>query len=112
MIDTLTGRNRTYRPNAYAAENIFEKYMNIRYVKKVELQFQLNENHYYFGNKISVPLLIVEYAYIDLRDFRWANNLDVDFEFRVTFAKDFNIGIFLHVSDTLRYLYNLVTIKS
>lgn len=98
MIDTFTGRNRTYQPHAYAEENVFEKYMNIRYVKKVELQFRLNENHYYFGNKISVPLLIVEYAYIDMRDFRYANILDVDFEFRVTFTKDFNIGIFLHVS--------------
>ncbi|XP_055326927.1 meckelin [Sitodiplosis mosellana] len=101
MIDTLTGRNRTYRPNPFAAENIFEKYMNIRYVKNVELQFHLNENHYYFGNKITVPLLIVEYAYIDMRDFRWANNLDIDFEFRVTFAKDFNIGIFLHILFTM-----------
>lgn len=97
MIDVFTGRNRTYRSKSYAAENIFEKFMHIRYVKKVELQFQLNENDYYFGNKISVPLLIVEYAYIDMRDFHWANSLDIDFEFRVTFTKDFNIGIFLHV---------------
>lgn len=72
--------------------------MNFRYVKKMELQFQLNENHYYYGNKISVPLLIVEYGYVDMNDFRWANNFDVDFEFRVTFTKGFNIGIFFHVS--------------
>lgn len=97
MIDTFTGKNQTYRSRLYAPDNIFEKYQSIRYVKRIELQFQLNENHYYFGNKISVPLLTIEYAYIDMRDFRWANNFDVDFEFRVTFAKEFDIGIFLHV---------------
>lgn len=98
MIDTFTGRNRTYRPHLYSADNYFEKYLNFRYVKKIELQFQLNENSYYYGNKISVPLLIVEYGYVDMNDFRWANNLDVDFEFRITFTKSFNSGIFIHVS--------------
>ncbi|XP_031629112.1 meckelin [Contarinia nasturtii] len=101
MIDTFTGRNRTYRSHPYAAENIFEKYTSIRYVKKVELLFQLNEHHYYFGNKISVPQLIVEYASIDMREFRYANNLDMDFEFRVTFTKEFGIGIFLHILFTI-----------
>lgn len=99
MIDVLTGRNRTYRAHPYTADNYFEKYLNFRYVKNIELQFQLNENHFYYGNKISVPLLIVEYGHVDINDFRWANNLDVDFEFRVTFTKSFNIGIFFHVSE-------------
>lgn len=109
MIDTFTGQNRTYRSRLYAADNIFEKYLSIRYVKRIDLQFQLNENHYYFGNKMSVPLLTIEYAYIDMRDFRWANNFDVDFEFRITFAKDFDIGIFLHVSSIC--VFNLSTIR-
>lgn len=102
MIDTFSGRNRTYRPHPYAAENIFEKYSSIRYVKKIELQFQLHGNHYYFGNKISVPQLIVEYSNIELREFRYANSLDVDFEFRVTFTKEFGIGVFLHVSKKIK----------
>lgn len=101
MIDTITGRNKTYRSNSYTVENIFDKYLHLRYVKKVELQFQLNENHYFYGNKISVPLLIVEYASIDMRDYRYAHNIDVDFEFRVTFSKNFDIGVFLHVSQMI-----------
>lgn len=97
MIDTFTGRNKTYQPHPYTADNYFDKYSHFRYVKRIELQFQLNENHYYYGNKIAVPLLIIEYGYVDMSDFRWSNDLDVNFEFRVTFRKDFTIGIFLHV---------------
>lgn len=97
LIDTFTGLNKTYQPHPYTADNYFEKYHTFRYVKRIELQFQLNENHYYFGNKITVPLLIIEYAYVDMSDFRWSNDLDVSFEFRITFRKDFTIGIFLHV---------------
>lgn len=98
LIDTFTGRNKTYRPHLYAPDNYLDKYSHIRYVRRMELQFQLHENHYYFGNKISVPLLIIEYGYIETRDFRYAPHLDVDFEFRVTFTKPFELNIFLHVS--------------
>lgn len=98
MIDTLSGRNKTYRPHLYATDNYFEKYLNFRYVKRMELQFQLHENHYYFGNKMSVPLLIIEYGYVEISEFRWTSDLNVNFEFRVTFLKNFTIGIFMHVS--------------
>lgn len=97
MIDTFTGLNKTYQAHRYTAENYFNKYLSFRYVRRIELQFQLNENHYYFGNKIAVPLLIIEYGNVDMSDFRWSNDWDVNFEFRVTFRKDFTIGIFLHV---------------
>lgn len=97
MIDTFTGQNKTYQTHSYTAENYFDKYLNFRYVKRIELQFQLNENHYYFGNKIAVPLLIIEYGYVDMSEYRWSNYMDVSFEFRITFKKDFTIGIFMHV---------------
>lgn len=101
MVDIITGRNRTYQSPKYSADNYFDKYLHLRYVRRVELQFQLNENHYYYGNKISVPLLIIEYAYVDMLDYKYANNYDVDFEFKVTFKKTFLFGIFFHVSDEL-----------
>lgn len=96
MIDAFTGRNKSYRSHAYASDDYFEKYIHVHYIRSIELQFKLHENEYYFGNKIPVPLLIVEYADINTRDYRYGNS-DVDFEFRVTFYKDFTISIFLYV---------------
>lgn len=96
LIDAITGRNKTYRPNAYVAENYFDKYSQIRYARRIELQFKLHANHYYFGNKITVPLLIIEYGFIDMHSY--SPDLDIDFEFRVTFTKDFELSIFFHVS--------------
>lgn len=98
VIDTFTGRNKTYRSHPYVSDNYLEKYLYLRYIRRIELQFQLHENHYYFGNKIPVPLLIIEYAFINMQDYRYSNNFEVDFEFRVTFTKNFTLSIFFHVS--------------
>lgn len=98
LIDTFTGLNKTYRPHSYVSEDYLYKYSHVRYVRWMEIQFHIHENHFYFGNKISVPILMIEYGYIDTRDYRWSTNLDVDFEFRVTFTKKFELNIFFHVS--------------
>lgn len=97
LIDAITGRNKTYRTNAYVPENYFDKYSQIRYARRIELQFKLHANHYYFGNKITVPLLIIEYGFIEMHSY--SPDVDIDFEFRVTFTKDFELSIFFHVND-------------
>lgn len=110
LIDTITGRNKTYRPNAYVPENYFDKYSQIRYARRIELQFKLHENHYYFGNKITVPLLIIEYGYIEMHSY--SPDFDIDFEFRVTFTKDFELSIFFHVSNPYILLSNKMMINN
>lgn len=109
VIDTFTGRNKSYQSQLYASDNYFEKYTRLRYIRRIELQFKLHDNHYYFGNRIPVPLLIVEYANVNTRDFRYGSNSDVDFEFRVTFLKNFTTSIFLYVRLRIGFIWVLLS---
>lgn len=68
----------------------------------MELRFQLNEYEYYYGNKISVPLLIITYRTVKIanlqKSLKNVENYELPFEFKVTFLKEYNVGTFLHVS--------------
>lgn len=98
LVDVFTAQNRSYRQQRYEnAANFDEKYIMIRYARRIEFRFELNENHRYYGNKISVPLLIIEYGEIDLYAYRHSSFYDIDFEFTVTFIKPFGMGTFFHV---------------
>lgn len=104
LIDIFSERNQTYRNKYLIDDDLQEKYSTISYIRRMEIRFQLSEYEYYFGNKISVPLLIVTYRTVKTvnlqNTLRSVDNYELPFEFKVTFLKEYSIGTFLHVSDS------------
>lgn len=100
LVDTFTGRNKTYRTHShpYASDDYLEKYSYIRYIRRMEFLFELQENHH--GNEVPVPLLIIEYATINMQDYRNSNDLRAAFKIRITFRKEFTLNIYFHVSSS------------
>lgn len=102
LIDIFSERNETYQNHFLTDDDLQEKYSTISYIRSIEIRFQLNEYEYYFGNKISVPLLIVTYRTVKMADLqkigKSVDDYELPFEFKVTFLKEYSVGTFLHVS--------------
>lgn len=101
LVDIFSGRNESFEPIFLSHDNFHEKYTTVTYIRSLEIKVQLNEYEYYFGNKISVPLLIITYATVKIPDLQKYGKDTSDhefmFEFKVTFSKPYGIGTFLHV---------------
>lgn len=76
----------------------------IRYVRRLELRFELNEYHNFYGNKIAVPILILDYADIDMQVYRSGGYYEIEFEFLIIFKKTFSMSTFFHVSFFLFFI--------
>lgn len=96
IVDIFSARNQSYRSQLYTTENRPEKYTTLRYLRGAEFVFSLNADHRQHGNKISVPLLILEYG--DVRRPQNYTSWDASFHFKITFTKRISMTTWLDVS--------------
>lgn len=87
--------NHSYRSQFYSDENRPEKYFSIKYLRRAEFVFKLNPDHRQHGNKISVPLLILDYG--DKRSGNYSA-WEGGFHFQITFSKKISLTTLLDVS--------------
>lgn len=102
LVDIFTALNETYRPKMFSDSDGVQRYRAIRYVESVELRFGVVDDRSLYGNKMTTPLLILGYGEVDIT--RQVNVIDVDaqdlyvdFSFRVVFQNQYKFGSALEV---------------
>lgn len=102
LIDVFTEENINYKQNLYNDNDILKKYRQIKYINNIELNIHLNEDHNKYKNKISVPILHLNYEHINTTQFQFNNgaggNLYVNFQFKLTFTKNYDLNSLINVS--------------
>lgn len=88
--------NHSYRGQFYSDENRPEKYIAIKYLRRAEFVFKLHPDHRQHGNKISVPLLILDYG--DVKRTDNYSTWEGGFHFQITFSKKISLTTLLDVS--------------
>ncbi|XP_055544180.1 meckelin [Wyeomyia smithii] len=99
IVDTLSGMNGNYKPRMYCKDPLHEHFDFIRYVKKVEFDIRLHANHDKNPNRVTVPLLKLEYGLVNMSQSKSESFPEetVDFEFRITFSKKYNFDSLLEI---------------
>lgn len=106
LVDIFTAPNETYRSKMFIDSDNIQKFRKIRHVESVELLFNVIDDQSFYGNKISTPILIVNYAEVETKQSE--SDLHVNFDFQVTFKMNFKFGTGLDVSLIYLYFLNLI----
>lgn len=96
LADIFTEPNKSYNQQRLSDRNDLHKYRLIRYICGVEISFYLSSDHGRYGNRIAIPLLILDYAERNLSLGFDRNH--VDFTFKVSFTKAYRFGTILDVT--------------
>lgn len=96
LADIFTEPNKSYQQQRLSDLNDLHKYRLIRYVCGVEISFYLSSDHGRYGNRIAIPLLILDYAERNLSS--TFDRTHVDFMFKVSFTKAYRFGTILDVT--------------
>lgn len=95
LMDNKNGKNMSYEKNVYSSDdNILNMYNTIKYLKDIRLEFNILKD-----NKMSTPLLILEYNEIKSTDLKKKNETEfyMQFKFSVIFKKSYSFGYLLEV---------------
>lgn len=95
MADIFTEPNKSYHHQRLSDRDDLHKYRLIRYICGVEISFYLSSDHGRYGNRIAIPLLILDYAERNLSS--GSDRSHVDFMFKVSFTKAYRFGTILDV---------------
>lgn len=101
MIDILSGRNyehlSRHQSDYFEGVAFNEEFKYVRYVKSLELKFRVHD-HEKRPNRISVPLLVLEYGIHNAtEDAADDKEIDVNFNFKITFTKRYSFDYLLEV---------------
>lgn len=91
LVDTISGHRPGHQDNPYSERNVVKKFASVRYLKHVELRFEVRDM-----NKIETPILILQYDFVNLTSSAGKDFL-YDFEFRVNFEKKIAFGALLEI---------------
>ncbi|XP_055605729.1 meckelin [Uranotaenia lowii] len=99
MVDTISGLNENYKPRLYDEDVLQEKYHYVRYVKRIDLDIRLHPENEKHPNRVTVPLLKLEYAIVNTSSGSFDSFQEevVDFEFRITFTKAYSFESLLEI---------------
>jgi len=101
LIDTISGRRKAKESGAVGGDN--EQLTTISYAKSIELRIQINDDYENSNevNKISTPLMVIEYETIDLTNLSDSKSklkaLNVDFTFTIKFSKRPDVAFFFQI---------------
>lgn len=94
LIDILSGANVHFKEELYQSAKFEQQFNYVRYAKSVELRFKIHD-HEKRPNRISVPLLVVDYGVLNDT---WREDVeDVNFEFKIVFNKHYSFDYLLEV---------------
>uniref|UniRef100_A0A182JYH4 RRM domain-containing protein n=1 Tax=Anopheles christyi TaxID=43041 RepID=A0A182JYH4_9DIPT len=99
LVDTVSGLNELHKPKLYGEMDVRNQFFFLRYVKKIELEFKLHPDHGKHPNRISIPLVRMEYALLNTSLSGQLPYLGgtVEFEFSVTFTKAYSYASLLEI---------------
>lgn len=103
LIDILSGANLHYKEELYQSPKFEQQFNYVRYAKSVELRFKVHD-HEKRPNRVSVPLLVIDYGVLNSTETKEVEN--VNFEFKIVFSKHYSFDYLLEV----RFFEDLVTI--
>ncbi|XP_041763768.1 meckelin-like [Anopheles merus] len=95
LVDTVSGLNELHKPKLYGEIDVKNQFFFLRYAKKIELEFKLHPDHGKHPNRISIPLVRMEYALLNTSVALPGST--VEFEFRVTFTKAYSYASLLEI---------------
>lgn len=101
LIDVLSGKNFNFKEDLYQVPKFNQQFNFVRYAKNIELRFKVHDQEKR-PNKISVPLLIIDYGLINATDLNIDESIKgVEFHFKVVFSKHFSFDYLLEVNSLL-----------
>ncbi|XP_053660519.1 meckelin [Anopheles marshallii] len=96
LVDTVSGLNELHKPKLYGEMDMRNQFFFVRYVRKIELEFKLHPDHGKHPNRISIPLVRMEYALLNMSSSAQSTNT-IDFEFTVSFTKSYSYASLLEI---------------
>ncbi|XP_052890600.1 meckelin [Anopheles moucheti] len=97
LVDTVSGLNELHKPKLYGEMDMKNQFFFLRYVRKIELEFKLHPDHGKHPNRISIPLVRMEYALLNMSAQSAQSTSTIDFEFTVTFTKSYSYSSLLEI---------------
>uniref|UniRef100_A0A182MCG5 Meckelin n=1 Tax=Anopheles culicifacies TaxID=139723 RepID=A0A182MCG5_9DIPT len=99
LVDTVSGLNELHKPKLYGEIDVKNQFFFLRYVKKIELEFKLHPDHAKHPNRISIPLVRIEYALLNTSSSAHfpQSTSTIDFEFSVSFTKTYSYSSLLEI---------------
>uniref|UniRef100_A0A336LUV8 CSON013682 protein n=1 Tax=Culicoides sonorensis TaxID=179676 RepID=A0A336LUV8_CULSO len=94
LIDILSGANVHFREEKYQEPKFEHQFNYVRYVKSVELRFKIHD-HNKRSNRISVPLLVIDYGVLNSTEANQVEN--INFEFKINFSKHYSFDYLLEI---------------
>lgn len=94
LIDILSGANVHFRRELYQSPKFEQQFNYVRYAKSVELRFKVHD-HEKRPNRISVPLLVIDYGVLNSSEANRVEN--ISFEFKIVFTKYYSFDYLLEV---------------
>ncbi|XP_037038516.1 meckelin [Bradysia coprophila] len=112
LLDTFTDRNSTFRKQTYNDRNELQRFKSFRYAKDVELIFTITTDHTTYPNRISVPLLKVNYGEVNITNLNGKSfSVYVDFRMQIKFVKNYDLNsmfdIVLSILLVTAFIYSL-----
>lgn len=102
LVNTISGHRPGLVDNPYSERNMVKKFESVRYLKSVELRFEVRDR-----NKVETPMLILDYAYVNLSQ-STGSDFMYDFEFRVNFEKSMNFDTLLEILLPILLIFGLM----
>ncbi|XP_052863318.1 meckelin [Anopheles cruzii] len=98
LVDPVSGSNELQRPKLYGEVDVKSQLFFVRYVKKVHLEFKLHPDHGKYPNRISIPLVRLEYGLLNTSEARFSfYGNTVEFEFNISFTKAYSYTSLLEI---------------
>ncbi|XP_035893004.1 meckelin [Anopheles stephensi] len=96
LVDTVSGLNELHKPKLYGELDVKNQFFFLRYVRKIRLEFRLHPDHAKHPNRISIPLVRIEYALLNTSTGAHTQST-IEFEFSVSFAKAYSYSSLLEI---------------
>uniref|UniRef100_A0AAG5CYX8 Meckelin n=1 Tax=Anopheles atroparvus TaxID=41427 RepID=A0AAG5CYX8_ANOAO len=98
LVDTLSGLNELHKPALYGEADVREQFFFLRYVTKIDVEFRLHPDHAKHPNRISTPLVRMEYALLNTTNAQFPFfGSSVEFQFNVSFTKTYSYTSLLEI---------------
>uniref|UniRef100_A0A182QLK9 Meckelin n=1 Tax=Anopheles farauti TaxID=69004 RepID=A0A182QLK9_9DIPT len=98
LVDTISGLNELHKSKLYGEIDVRNQFFFIRYAKKISIEFKLHPDHGKDPNRISVPLVRMEYGLLNTSSTHFPlAGATIDFEFTISFTKPYSYASLLEI---------------
>ena len=111
LFDTITGYNINYKEE-FLNTNRYEKiFTTLTYASNIEINIQIDNDNSINGNKILIPIVKIEYTFINLtKNIDNTQLMNLDFKFSIIQTKNYSFEFLLEVNLMFFNYYNIIII--